>query len=188
MSGNWVTWQVTAEGEQWLKKSGFRDGESLDLELLEMFLDKGWLYTGGSGPGVALDGARPSFIKVGEGVKHQEFGIGEIRELLKDGACRVVFFKEYPDTREVPTEELSAARSIELARERSAAYGRAEGVKPSAELSVVDSDPVGVAAQDAGRAGTNRTSLVAEQASRSSGCLSLLAGVALLGLLVISIA
>src|SRR5438270_438164 len=90
IDGSWITWQVTREGEQWLKKSGFADGESLDRELLEMFLDKGWLYTGGSGAGVALDAARPSFIRVGEGVKHPLFGIGEIKELLKDGTCRVV--------------------------------------------------------------------------------------------------
>jgi len=87
LAGSWITWQVTGEGEQWLRKSGFGDGDSIDLELLDMMHDKGWLYTGGSGPGVALESGRLSFLQVGEGVKHQEFGIGQIKEILKDGTA-----------------------------------------------------------------------------------------------------
>lgn len=124
VAGNWITWQVTIEGEAWLEETGFNDRDSVDLELVEMLRDKGWLYTAGTGPGTALEAGRPSFIRVGEGVKHPEFGIGEVREVLTDGACRIVFYREYPNTRDVPTGELSAVRSIELARERSAAYAR----------------------------------------------------------------
>ena len=137
--GNWVTWQLSREGESWLVRSGFVDGETIDRELLEMFIDKGWAFTAGSGPGIALgDLSRPSFIKKGEGVSHPKFGIGEIKEILEDGTCRVVFFREYPATRVVPIGELAAARSIELARERSMAYNKAANKKK-----VVQSIPVG---------------------------------------------
>jgi len=181
--GSWVTWQVTLEGEQWLLTSGFVDGETIDLDLLEMFIDKDWVYTAGTGPGIAGGESRPSFIKIGEGVKHLVFGIGEIKEVLNDGTCRVLFFREYPDTRIVPMGELTTVRSLELARERSAAYERAQRLKMSPKPKTIGSAPGGSAEQE-GRSGTSPASPVSAHVSRSSGCLSLLAGFAFLGLLV----
>jgi hypothetical protein len=123
IQGNWITWQLNRDGQQWLRKHGFGDGDTIDMELLEMFVDKNWAYTAGTGAGVGADGDfRPSFIRVGEGVKHEVFGVGEIRELLPNDQSRATFFREYPNTRSVPNGELSPAKSIELARERSIAY------------------------------------------------------------------
>jgi len=198
LAGNWITWQVTSEGEQWLQKSGFGDGDSIDLELLEMLQDKRWLYTGGSGAGIALESGRPSFLQVGEGVKHHEYGIGQIKEILKDGNCRVGFYREYPETREVRADELSAARSIELARERSAAYERSEQAKKAA-ITKATISAAGVPGRPDARAHTNPTATSRAQpefrgksappgtAPPSSGCLSFLAVATLLALFFVAV-
>jgi len=173
VAGAWVTWQVTIEGEAWLEENRFDDGDSFDLDLVEMFQVKGWLYTGGSGPGRAFQNWQPTFLRVGEGVQHQEFGIGQIRELLKDGRCRVVFFREYPQTRDVLSSELTAPRSIDLARERSAAFTRAAQAKP------VVSIPLDPPTQVIIQRGTNTVD-IQSGVSPSRGCLSSSAAIAIL--------
>ena len=173
VAGAWITWQVTIEGEAWLEENRFDDGDPFDLDLVEMFQVKGWLYTGGSGPGRAFDNWQPTFLRVGEGVQHQEFGIGQIRELLKDGICRVVFFREYPQTRDVLTTQLTAPRSIDLARERSAAFTRA--AKAEVVVSTAPDPPTLVATQSDTNAARLKSGV-----SPSPGCLSSLAAFAML--------
>ena len=134
IQGSWITWQLTKQGEKWLTKTGFRDGDTIDLELLETLVGKGWAFTAGTGPGSASGGDyRPNFITVGEGVKHAKYGIGEIKEIFDSKSCRVTFFREYPDMRIVQVSDLTAPRSVDLARERSFAYNRARSPKAPAE-------------------------------------------------------
>jgi hypothetical protein len=46
-----VTYQVTADGEHYLKRRGKRDGSRLSRPELQEMLRKGYIYTHGTGPG-----------------------------------------------------------------------------------------------------------------------------------------
>ena len=57
-----TTYQVTEAGAEILKKKGYEDGSTLNQAVLKLLRDKGYLTTGGSGPGEMepVDPVKPS--------------------------------------------------------------------------------------------------------------------------------
>jgi hypothetical protein len=53
--GRITTYQVTAQGEQFLRRHGIGDGDEISGRDLVYMLGRGLIYTGGSGPGVLDD-------------------------------------------------------------------------------------------------------------------------------------
>jgi len=128
-----VTYQLSPEGERWLRVRNFSDGATIDEEMLDYLRNRGAIYTEGSGPG-QIDFDLESGVLVAPRkdtwVKHPEFGVGNIIEDLGKGRCRVAFLKDAgSDTRDVATSELRRPTSLEVAREQTLAWRRQENAR-----------------------------------------------------------
>ena len=125
-----VTYQLSPDGERWLKVKGYRDGASIDGDTIDYLRNRGALYTEGSGPGhIEFDLASGALIAPlrGTWVKHSSLGIGRIVGALAGARCRVAFLKDAANvTRDVPTAELQRPKDLEVARERELAWRREE--------------------------------------------------------------
>jgi len=128
-----VTYQVSPEGERWLRARDYRNGATIDGEVLDYLRDQGAVYTEGSGPGhigFDLDSGTLVAPQSQVWVKHLQFGIGQITEDLGTGRCRVIFLKDAAgDPRDVAAHDLRRPTALEVAREKELAWRQREAAR-----------------------------------------------------------